>query len=29
VKVATPAPPPVRPSVEVIEGAKKKNVEFP
>src|SRR5689334_9098311 len=24
-----PAPPPERPSVEVIEGAKKKNVEFP
>jgi len=28
-KVTTPAPAPVRPSVEVIEGAKKKNVEFP
>ena len=29
VKANTPAPAPVRPSVEVIEGAKKKNVEFP
>jgi pilus assembly protein CpaB len=29
VKVNTPAPAPVRPSIEVIEGAKKKNVEFP
>ncbi|HEY8412194.1 MAG TPA: Flp pilus assembly protein CpaB [Pyrinomonadaceae bacterium] len=29
VKVTTPAPAPPRPSVEVIEGAKKKNVEFP
>ena len=28
-RVTTPAPPPVRPSVEVIEGSKKKNVEFP
>lgn len=27
--VATPQPPPVRPSIEVIEGAKKKNVDFP
>jgi pilus assembly protein CpaB len=29
VKVNTPAPAPVRPSIEVIEGAKKKNVDFP
>jgi len=29
VKVNTPAPAPVRPSVEVIEGSKKKNVDFP
>jgi pilus assembly protein CpaB len=28
-RVTTPAPAPVRPSVEVIEGSKKKNVEFP
>jgi pilus assembly protein CpaB len=28
-KVNTPAPAPVRPSVEVIEGSKKKNVDFP
>jgi hypothetical protein len=26
---ATPAPAPERPSVEVIEGAKKRNVDFP
>ena len=29
VKNPTPAPPPERPSVEVIEGAKKRNVDFP
>ena len=29
VKVNTPAPPPARPSIEVIEGSKKKNVDFP
>lgn len=29
VKVSTPAPAPVRPSIEVIEGTKKKNVDFP
>lgn len=28
-KVNTPPPAPVRPSVEVIEGSKKKNVDFP
>ncbi len=28
-KVTPPAPAPERPSIEVIEGAKKKNVEFP
>ena len=28
-KVNTPAPAPVRPSIEVIEGSKKKNVDFP
>jgi pilus assembly protein CpaB len=28
-KVNTPAPAPIRPSVEVIEGSKKKNVDFP
>jgi pilus assembly protein CpaB len=29
VKVSTPAPAPPRPSIEVIEGSKKKSVEFP
>jgi pilus assembly protein CpaB len=29
VKVSTPPPAPERPSVEVIEGSKKKNVDFP
>jgi pilus assembly protein CpaB len=29
VKVSTPPPAPVRPSIEVIEGTKKKNVDFP
>ena len=28
-KLNTPAPAPVRPSIEVIEGSKKKNVDFP
>ena len=28
-KVRTPPPPPERPSIEVIEGAKKRNVDFP
>ena len=28
-KVHTPPPPPQRPSIEVIEGAKKRNVDFP
>lgn len=28
-RTSTPAPPPPRPSIEVIEGAKKKNVDFP
>ncbi|HEY2962452.1 MAG TPA: Flp pilus assembly protein CpaB [Pyrinomonadaceae bacterium] len=28
-KVSTPAPAPERPSIEVIEGSKKKNVDFP
>ena len=29
IKVSAPAPPPPRPTVEVIEGAKKKTVDFP
>jgi hypothetical protein len=28
-KINTPAPPPPRPSVEVIKGTKKENVDFP